>query len=195
MPNGNAVSRLRGAESGYTYLLLLFAVAAMGLFAAGAAEGWSQLAQRERERELLFAGNQYRDALRRYFEAIPDAVQRHPARLEDLVEDTRFAGTRHHLRQLYPDPMTGQADWVLLRQGERIVGVHSRATGRPLKQNGFDARDQGFVGAGSYVDWKFIATTVAKSTPAREQKVGAGGTAMVNSPTGPAARHESIAQP
>ncbi|KAF0162877.1 MAG: hypothetical protein FD157_3543 [Rhodocyclaceae bacterium] len=195
MPNGDAVSRLRGAESGYTYLLLLFAVAAMGLFAAGAAEGWSQLAQRERERELLFAGNQYRDALRRYYEAIPDAAQRHPAKLEDLLQDTRFAGMRRHLRQIYPDPMTGQADWVLLRQGERIIGVQSRATGRPLKQAGFDRRDQEFAGAGSYADWKFIAVTVATPAPTREQKVGAGGTAMVNSPSGPAARHESIARP
>lgn len=189
------MSRVRRAESGYTYLLLLFGIAAMGLFAAGAAEGWSQLAQRERERELLFAGNQYREALRRYFEAIPDAAQRHPARLEELVEDTRFAGTRHHLRRLYPDPMTGQADWVLLRQGERIVGVHSRATGQPLKQNGFAARDQEFAGAGSYADWKFIAATLATPAPTREQKVGAGGTAVISSPTGPAARHESITRP
>ena len=186
------MSRPRRAESGYTYLMLLFGIAAMGLFAAGAAEGWSQLAQRERERELLFAGNQYREALRRYFEAIPDAVQRHPTRLEHLVVDTRFAGTRHHLRRLYPDPMTGEADWVLLRQGEGIVGVHSRAAGRPLKQAGFDARDREFAGAGSYADWKFIAATVATPAPTSEQKVGTGGTAIVNSPTGSAARHESI---
>lgn len=186
------MSRLPRAEAGYTYLLLLFGVAAMGLFAAGAAEGWSQLAQRERERELLFAGNQYREALRRYYEASPDAAQRHPARLDDLVEDRRFAGTRHHLRRLYPDPMTGAADWVLLRQGAGIVGVHSRATGTPIKQAGFDRRDGDFAGAGSYADWKFIAAAVAAPAPIGAQEVGAGGTAASDGPTGSAARHESI---
>ncbi|MFH2088052.1 MAG: type II secretion system protein [Pseudomonadota bacterium] len=189
------MSRPREAESGYTYLMLLFGVAAMGLITASATQSWATLAQREREQELLFAGNQYREALRRYFEAIPDAVQRHPAKLEELVEDTRFGGTRRHLRRLYPDPLTGQADWVLLRRGERIVGVHSRATGRPFKQNGFGPRDQEFAGAGSYADWKFVATPATAPVPTQGQKVGAGKTASVNSPSGPVLRHESIARP
>lgn len=193
MPNGEPVNRRR-AEAGYTYLMLLFGVAAMGLFAAGAAEGWATLAQRERERELLFAGNQYREALRRYYAAIPDAAQRHPAKLEDLLEDTRFAGMRRHLRQLYPDPMTGQADWVLLRQGEHIVGVHSRATGKPMKQSGFEKRDEEFAGAGSYIDWKFVAAAGS----AREQ-AGAVPPGMidasVNRPTGPTAIKRPFVQP
>lgn len=189
------MTRQRRFAAGYTYLLLLFAVAAMGLFAAGAAESWATLAQRERERELLFAGNQYREALRRYYEAIPEAVQRHPAKLEDLLQDTRFAGMRRHLRQLYPDPMTGQADWVLLRNNERIVGIHSRATGRPLKRDGFDKRDQEFAGAASYTDWKFIAGTATAPATGGEGKVGAGKTAAVNSPSGSVSGRPPLAQP
>jgi hypothetical protein len=64
----------------------------------------------------------------------------------------RFPGKRRHLRRLYPDPMTGQADWVLLRQGDHIIGVRSRATGRPFKQAGFEKRDADFAGAASYAD-------------------------------------------
>ncbi len=181
-------------QAGYTYLLLLFGVAAMGLVTAVAAENWGVLAQRERERELLFAGNQYREALRRYHAAIPDAAQRHPTKLEQLLEDTRFAGTRRHLRQPYRDPMTGEADWVLLRQGESIIGVHSRAAGRPLKQAGFEPRDEGFAGAASYADWKFIAQTAsgdAHAAPVAASKLDANR----NSPTGHAAFHIPVARP
>lgn len=184
------MTRLRRSEAGYTYLMLLFGVAAMGLFAAGAAEGWANLAQRERERELLFAGNQYREALRRYYEAIPDAVQRHPAKLEDLLQDTRFAGMRRHLRQLYPDPMSGQADWVLLRQGERIVGVHSRAGGLPIKQAGFEKRDQELVGAASYADWRFtFAAKAATDPPPAPAAAPAGRTNGPNRPAAPVSVH------
>jgi len=188
------MNRRRRAEAGYTYLLLLFGVAAMGLAAATAAESWSTLAQRERERELLFAGNQYREALRRYHEAIPDAVERHPTRLEQLLEDTRFAGTRRHLRQIYPDPMTGEADWVVLRQGERIIGVHSRAAGRPLKQAGFEPRDDGFAGAAGYADWKFIANSAAGGAQAAPAPAGKND-AKGNSPTGSGAFHIPVARP
>jgi type II secretory pathway pseudopilin PulG len=182
------------AEAGYTYLMLLFGVAAMGLFTAVAAESWGTLAQRERERELLFAGNQYREALRRYYEAIPDAAERYPRKLEELLEDTRFAGTRHHLRQIYSDPMTGQADWVLLRQGPYIVGLHSRATGKPFKQGGFEKRDADFAGAASYADWKFAAASnsAGTRTGAITSRIpGAGAT----SPTGSVASHLPVARP
>lgn len=177
MPTGKAVTPPRHRAAGYTYLMLLFAVAAMGLVAAGAAETWGTLAQRERERELLFVGNQFREALRRYAEATPDAAPRQPARLEDLLQDARFPGVRRYLRRLYADPLTGQADWVLLRQGERIVGLHSRAEGRPLKQDGFDKRDEDFVGAASYADWKFVASvgTVGSPTAAAVVQLPANG--------------------
>ncbi len=183
MPNGNAVTRLRRAEAGYTYLLLLFAVAAMGLVTAGAAEMWSTLARREKEQELLFVGNQFREALRRYHEAVPDAPQRHPARLEDLLRDPRFPGVRRHLRQIYADPMTGHADWVLLRQGDLIVGVRSRAEGRPLKRSGFEQRDQDLAGAARYADWRFVVpsgTPGVQAGPARANKDEAGARAPVD---------------
>jgi type II secretory pathway pseudopilin PulG len=172
-------------EAGYTYLLLLFGVAAMGLVTAVAAESWGAMAQRERERELLFAGNQYREALRRYYDAIPEAAQRHPAKLDDLLEDSRFAGKRRHLRRLYPDPMTGAVDWVLLRQGDRIVGVHSRAEGKPIKQAGFDRRDQDFAGAASYAAWRFVAASAADEMPVAS---------ITESPNGPGAFHLPVAR-
>ena len=101
-----------------------------------------------------------------YHEAVPEAQPRYPARLEDLLLDTRLPMVRRYLRQIYADPMTGQADWVLVRQGERILGIHSSATGRPLKQGGFAKRDEGFAGAASYAEWLFTTPEVAPD-PAR----------------------------
>lgn len=176
------MNRARRREAGYTYLLLLFAVAAAGLVAAGAAEMWSTLAQREKEQELLFIGNQYREALRRYREAIPDAPQRLPATLDELLRDPRFPGVRRHLRRIYADPMTGRVDWVLLREGGGIAGIHSRATGRPLKQGGFAKRDEGLAGAASYADWLFVSGSEAETSPPPATAAPQG------SPTGPAGR-------
>lgn len=163
----SAIRRRRAAparprrQRGYTYLLLLFAVAALGLISAAAAENWSLAAQRERERELLFIGNEYREALRRYVEASPDGAERLPASLDELVNDTRFPAPRHHLRRLYADPLSGDTDWGLLRQRGRISGVFSRVDQTPVKHDGFLPRDHDFVGARSYRDWKFQPAALA----------------------------------
>jgi hypothetical protein len=37
-----------------------------------------------------------------------------------------------------------------------IMGVFSKAPGKPLKQGGFDAKDQEFKDKSSYQDWRFI---------------------------------------
>lgn len=161
-PTQNLPERARRArQHGYTYLLLLFAVAALGLLTGMVAESWTTLAQREREAELLFVGNQYREALRRYEEALPAAELRPPARLEDLLRDPRFPDTRRYLRQLYADPVTGKFDWVLVREGERIVGLHSRSTQAPLKSDGFLARDTALRGAKTYAEWLFGRSAIS----------------------------------
>ena len=48
--------------------------------------------------------------------------------------------------QIYPDPLTGKAEWGLARAGGRIVGVHSLSDRQPHKEDGFDADDQRFRG-------------------------------------------------
>jgi type II secretory pathway pseudopilin PulG len=113
---------------GFTYLLLLFAIAigAAGLAALG--ERANVATQREREAELMFRGQAIAQALGAYRAATPGPVKNLPASLQDLVEDRRGPRALHHLRRLYPDPFTGKPDWVLLRSEDgRIAGVHSSA--------------------------------------------------------------------
>ena len=142
-------------QRGFAYLAVLFAVALLGLLTVGVADVWHTIAQREKEAELLFIGNQFRQAIGRYYESSPGA-KAYPARLDDLLEDKRFPNPQRHLRKLYRDPMTGSRLWGLVKQQERIVGVFSLSDKTPLKTGNFAERDADFDERGSYSEWKFV---------------------------------------
>lgn len=118
---------MRADQRGFSYLLLLFAVAALGIAAAGSALMWSTLSQTERERELLFIGGEFSRALQRYYDASPTEPKAYPARLEDLLEDKRHQVPMRHLRKIYVDPMTNNRDWGLVMSQGQIRAVHSRS--------------------------------------------------------------------
>ncbi len=149
--------RRRLKQRGFGYLLVLFAIAAMGLLLAGAGQVWHTTAQREKEAELLFVGGQFANAIAAYYESTPDAAKQYPARLQDLLADNRFPMPRRHLRQIYRDPMTGSTAWGEVRAGDRIVGVHSLSADKPLRTD-FSGRYrhfESFAGAVRYDQWVF----------------------------------------
>lgn len=147
----------RSKSGGFTYLGLLFIVAIMGLAMALAAQVWETNIRREKERELLFVGNQIRQAIGSYYAEMPDGVKRYPQRLEDLLQDNRFPGVKRHLRRLYRDPVTGGAEWGLVQSGEGgIQGIYSVSRLTPLKKAGFDTADMAFESKLHYSEWKFI---------------------------------------
>lgn len=145
-------------RTGYALMLALVLVVIVSLGAVVAVGKARTDAQREREEELLFVGGQFRAALRSYHAVIVSGTAgQYPQRLEDLVEDRRRPVTVHHLRRIYADPMTGEKDWVLVLQGDRIVGLHSRSELAPLRHGGFDRVDASFSKAHRYADWRFLA--------------------------------------
>ena len=142
-------------QRGFTYLTALFMVAMIAGGLALAGEVWDTAAKREKEAELLFAGNQYRKAIERYFLSGPQ--RQYPRALEDLLKDARRPGTERYLRRLYPDPITGKA-WALVKAPDGgILGVHSTSEDPPLKIAGFRPRDAAFEGLKAYSEWKFVA--------------------------------------
>jgi len=148
---------------GYAIVVALILLTLASFAASVAVLRSSNEAQRQRELELLFVGNQFREAIRAYAAAssgIPD----YPRRLEDLVEDHRVPTLRRFLRRIYSDPMTGKPDWALIRQGDRIVGVHSTSMRAPQRRANFSQADSSFVGAKSYVDWQFSAAPSSGTT-------------------------------
>ena len=86
MASGSGPRRARG----YTYVAALLAVAVIGVVLAGAGIVWRHAAQRDKEQELLFIGNQFRRAITSYYERTPGSVKRYPMKLEDLLQDPRF---------------------------------------------------------------------------------------------------------
>ena len=163
---------------GFTYIALLLAVVVMGVGLAAVAEVWSLALKREKERELLFVGGEFRRAITRYAQHAEDATNVYPRRLEDLINDPRQPGVRRFLRKIYADPLTGTTQWGLLRgtRGE-IYGVHSLAEGEPIKRANFDPADSGFEGKRKYTEWVFspaggrprepVANTVRNNRPGR----------------------------
>ena len=134
--------------------LLAVAIAAAGSLAAlryGAARE-----QREKEAWLLFVGNEYRVALERYAAASKGNAVRGPRELEDLLIDRRGSKPVHHLRRLYPDPMTGRLDWVLLRDAKGgITALHSNSSRAIMRRSAFGAAEKDFERATSYRGWVF----------------------------------------
>lgn len=146
-------------DHGVMLLALLISLALSGIALMGAVDVWTLQRQREREQQLLYAGDQYRQAIRRYYYAAPAGTPRTlPISLELLLEDDRYPIPVRHLRRLYPDPITGQAEWGLLRAGDRIDGVYSMSEARPVKQAGFSAADENFTGRSRYKEWGFSFT-------------------------------------
>jgi type II secretory pathway pseudopilin PulG len=147
---------------GFTYLTVLFMVAILAGGLAMIGEVWHTAAKREKEAELLFAGNQYRKAIERYYLLGPQ--RQYPRSLEELVKDPRKPTTERYLRKLYLDPMTGKEFDLIKAPDGGIVGVRSSSEDAPLKIAGFKARDPGFESAQKYSDWRFIH--VAPKPPA-----------------------------
>ena len=143
-------------QTGFTYLAILFAVAIAGVLLAVTGINWSQAARREKERELLFVGNQFRQAIALYYERSPGAVKRYPRKLEDLLKDDRQLGIQRYLRKIYIDPMTLKADWgIEVAPDGGVMGVHSLSEAMPLKSANFDYVDLAFEGKTKYADWMF----------------------------------------
>jgi len=167
--------RCRGKRViGVVLLALLLALALGGIALMAAVDVWSLARQRAREQELLFVGEQYRLALQSYYLGAPPGAGRAlPARLEDLLEDDRYPVPVRHLRRLYPDPMTGSAEWGVLRVGEHIAGVYSLSEKEPIKKAGFAPDYQQFSDKKSYRDWVFVASTSSRPIVASPPSVSA----------------------
>ena len=133
---------MSAGDKGFTYVGFLVFVAVAGAGAAAYAEIVSHAMQREKEAELLFRGNAYQAAIASYYKA----GQRWPQSLEQLLEDERYPMPVRHLRKLYRDPMTGQADWALVQapDGGGVMGVYSRSEEAPIKTANFPAANSTF---------------------------------------------------
>lgn len=128
----------------------------MSLGLSVAVEVDSTNSRREKEKELISIGRQFREAIGRYYEASRAADRKvYPVSFDDLLEDKRFPGTTRHLRKIFIDPLTGTSEWGVLRVDGKIVGVYSLSEMQPLKIDGFELSESGFKNSQKYSDWVF----------------------------------------
>ena len=155
----------RSSERGFTYVLVLVAVVVLGIVVEVTTALSSQVKRAEQEAELLYRGTTYRNAIRSYYRANGT----YPRKLEDLVRDNRHPD-RHHLRALYPDPMTPlgteNGGWTLVRDiGGGIRGIASTSAVEPRKKANFPKGFEKFEGAASYAQWVFEYVPETPVTP------------------------------
>lgn len=91
-------------SKGYTLLILMFAVAVLSIGLMVAFPVWETQINREREKELIFRGNQYIEAVRLFQQKYPGSF---PHSLKELHEEKC-------IRRLYEDPMTKHGRWNLI---------------------------------------------------------------------------------
>jgi len=111
--------KLRGqSENGYAMAVLLVAMGVMAVMMTVAMPVWKQMAQREKEEELVFRGRQYARAIglfgRKYANTPPPTL--------DVLVQERF------LRKKYKDPITNE-DFVPIPAAQAAVSAPGTTQG------------------------------------------------------------------
>lgn len=153
---GNKIVYKTNTILGFSYIGLMIFIAISGIALAGVGIVWSQDQQREREKELLFVGEQFRQAIGSYYESTPDNIKQYPTKLQDLLQDNRLPNLKRHLRKIYNDPMTNSSIWGLEMQQSQIIGIYSLSELKPIKKKGFPNLYEKFSDFSKYSEWKFI---------------------------------------
>jgi len=163
-----------------TFLAVLMVIVVMGIMMGVTGQSWKMTMKREKEKELLFRGNQIKEAIERWNKPRARPLNK----LEDLVTDPNSLKPKRYLRRLFTDPMTGK-EWTLLRgicvgsatstptpglstttpspaqstiQTGPITGVASTSEEEPLKTDFTDIPTlKNLGGMKKYSDWKFCA--------------------------------------
>ena len=177
-------------DHGYAMAALLVGLAVMAVLMSAAVPAWRTLAQREREEELVFRGEQYARAVMLFQRKFGGSL---PPKLDVLLEQ-RF------LRRKYRDPMTADGEFQLVYQvsaaGPLAPGTAGAATrpgvvptpGRPAEVAAADARRTGpgtgmrggvmgvvsrskgqalrtYQGRSRYNEWQFLYSTLKANRP------------------------------
>jgi type II secretory pathway pseudopilin PulG len=107
----------RHSEGGYTLVALLMLMSLLAVWALAAAENVRQQAQREREKEAMFRGEQVADAIRSYYRFRgAQGVNSLPTSMEQLLEGIpRGTKKLQILRaEAARDPLSSSGEWKLI---------------------------------------------------------------------------------
>ena len=145
-------------ENAFSYISAIIFVTVIGISLASGSAYWSTIIKREKEKELLFRGDQIRRAIESYYNGTPGGgTSQYPVSLSDLLKDPRYPVARRYLRKIYKDPMNKDGQWgFITAPGGRIKGIFSKSKEQPLKTGNFTDDYKNFERAEKYSDWKFV---------------------------------------
>ena len=148
----------RHKQRGFTYVTVMALIAVLSLGLATLGPWWSAATQREREQDLLRVGVIYAEAIASYRATAPGSAKPYPPNLTSLTLDTRFVGTRRHLRRLYADPLNPARPWGLVAAPDGgIRGVYSLDERQPFLRAPSQLGKVSLPASQRYSDWKFIS--------------------------------------
>jgi type II secretory pathway pseudopilin PulG len=152
--------RGQGRERGYAMAALLVSLAVMSVLMSELLPVWRHQAQREKEADLAFRGEQYARAIYLYqakFQSAPPSI--------DVLVQQKF------LRKKYKDPMTKDGEFQLLYVGANAqpgmpqTGAAGSTTTRPGAPTPFGGRTGGQSTIGGSVGGGPIGGTFGGSQP------------------------------
>lgn len=114
------------SQRGYALVSLLLVMSLLALFALGAAQSIRQQAQREREKEAIFRGEQVGDAIRAYYRYRgAQGVNSLPNSMDDLLQGIpRGTKKLQILRsEAAHDPLSSSGEWKLVGPTSQDVGA------------------------------------------------------------------------
>lgn len=114
------------SEGGYALVSLLLVMSLLALFALGAAQNIRQQAQREREKEAIFRGEQVGDAIRSYYRYRgAQGVNSLPNSMDDLLQGIPRGTKKLQILRVEAahDPLSTSGEWKLVGPTSQDVGA------------------------------------------------------------------------
>lgn len=143
---------------GFTLVGLSVIIAIIGIVLTTVSRMHTTIVKRDKEEELLFRGDEIKDAIDSYF----NKGNTYPRNFEELMKDPRGVVSKRHLRKVYKDPITN-GDWNTINdKAGRIVGVKSKSEEEPLKKSNFSEEYKMFEGKTKYSEWEFVSKPISK---------------------------------
>lgn len=141
-------------QQGLTYLWMLFLVFLLGLGLGKSLEVFGVMDQRQKEKELLYVGKIYQEAIKQYYSSGRE-INTYPKHMKDLLKDPRYLVIRRYIRTLYLDPLTNKDFIPIISAEGGICGVKSSSKKKPIKTNFKEEELKIFNNAKSYQQWEF----------------------------------------
>ena len=177
-------------ESGYLLLVVMMGLVVMAIMLGAAVQQWSTVQRRENEEELIFRGNQYVKAIKRYQAEHGGAL---PTSLEILVKP----GPRRlrYIRKLFRDPMAPDGKWGILLAHPSGKGYINPNAPAPTGEEGVPGLEDLGKGLKDSGKDEYGAYRTSKTSPGKAFALQSGAPAAGDTAIGDPAGKESVTAP